>query len=140
MSVATESWTNTLLQNKVNRLITGANNRTSTSELLDMTDSLSIQQMIGYQTLVMAYKILDSKKPVYLANRIYKKTNSTNLRNSKYVNQPKLKLSLTSEGFVARGQALMNRLDATIREEKCLNVFKSMTRQWVKKNIQVKPK
>ena len=48
-----------VLQNKVNRLITGANNRTSTSELLDMTDSLSIQQMIGYQTLVMAYKILD---------------------------------------------------------------------------------
>ena len=77
---------------------------------------------------------------MYLANRIYKKTNSTNLRNSKYVNQPKFKLSLTSEGFVARGQALMNRLDATIREEKCLNVFKSMTRQWVKKNIQVKPK
>ena len=61
-----------VLQNKVNWLITGAHKRTSTSNLPEMTDSLSVQQIICYQTLIMTYKILDSKKPVYLANRICK--------------------------------------------------------------------
>ena len=129
-----------VLQNKVNRLITGADKRTSTSNLLEMTDSLSVQQMIGYQTLIMTYKILDSKKPVYLANRICKNQSMINLRSSKYVNQPNYKLSLTNEGFIARGQALMNKLDASIRNEKSLLAFKFKTREWVKKFIPEKPR
>ena len=88
----------------------------------------------------MTYKILDSKKPVYLANRICKNQSMINLRSSKYVNQPNYKLSLTSEGFIARGQALMNKLDASIRNEKSLLAFKFKTREWVKKFIPEKPR
>ena len=59
-----------VLQNKLNRLLTGSQYNTPTIELLQQTDSLSIQQMIAFQTIVMTFKILKSKKPSYLSRKI----------------------------------------------------------------------
>ena len=42
-----------VLQNSVNRLIT----RARQADLLDDTNSLSIQQMVGYYMLIMVHKI-----------------------------------------------------------------------------------
>ena len=95
--------------------------------------------MIGYQTLVMTYKIMKSGKPAYLARRLHCMPSQTNLRGENRLYQPKLKLSIKGEGFVARGQSLMNKLDSTIRNEESLQVFKHKTREWVKRNIAVKP-
>ena len=128
-----------VLQNKINRIITGANNRTSTAELLKMTDSLSFQQMISYQTLVMTQKIIKSGKPTYLARRLYNMPNRTSLRGENRLYQPRFKLSIKSEGFVARGQTLMNALDSNIRNEESLRNFKSKAREWIIQNIAVKP-
>ena len=55
------------LQNKVNRILTNSRQGTSTSDLLKRTNSLSIQQMIAYQTLITTFKILKTSKPAYLA-------------------------------------------------------------------------
>ena len=52
-----------VLQNKLNRVLTGMDLRTPTSTLLRETNSLSIQQMIAYQTILMAKKIIVSNKP-----------------------------------------------------------------------------
>ena len=59
-----------VLQNKLNRLLTGSQYNTPTIELLQQTDSLSIQQMIAFQTIVLTFKILKSKKPSYLSRKI----------------------------------------------------------------------
>ena len=128
-----------VLQNSVNRILTGAGRETSTSSLLEMTDSLSIQQMIAYQTILMTQKILLSRKPVYIANRIFERDKSVNLRSRRLVNQPKCKLCLKSEGFVARGQSLMNKLDEKVRDKTSLPAFKLALKSWVKNNVSVKP-
>jgi hypothetical protein len=46
-----------VLQNSVNRLITGASHGVATADLLSDTNSLSIQQMMAYYTLIMVHKI-----------------------------------------------------------------------------------
>ena len=124
-----------VLQNKLNRLLTGSDRTTSTRELLEKSNSLSIQQMIAFQTVVMTYKILKSRKPTYLSNRIQEKKNS---RNQNLI-QPNQSLSISKEGFINRGLTLMNMLDVSLRCEPRLDQFKAGLRKWVKINIQIKP-
>ena len=69
-----------VLQNKMNRLLTGADKYTSTADLLVRTNSLSIQQMIAFQTIMMTYKIMKTKKPTYLSNKLIKKNHQLYLR------------------------------------------------------------
>ena len=129
-----------VLQNKINRILTRSGKRTSTKELLNMTKSLSVQQMIAYQTLVMTYKILQTTKPVYISNKISQNENMTNLRNKrKTLNVPRMKLAQAREGFVNRAAVLYNKLDEGTRNSETITVFKRQTRQWVLKNILVKP-
>ena len=127
-----------VIQNKLNRLLTGDRFDTPTSELLRKTDSLSIQQMIGFQTMLMTFKIIKSKKPAYLAKRMQEKPRD--LRRAGNLNQKKSSLSIKKEGFVYRGQALMNKLNVSLRKETNVDVFKKGLRDWVKVNIRVKPK
>ena len=58
-----------VLQNKVNRILTNSSIRTPTIELLQRTNSLSIQQMVAYQTPVTLGKIIKSSKSHYLAKK-----------------------------------------------------------------------
>ena len=55
------------LQNRVNRILLSSNYRTPTTELLRRTNSLSVQQMIAFQTLLMTFKILQTSKPSLLS-------------------------------------------------------------------------
>ena len=59
-----------VLQKSVNRLITGARQGVATADLLRDTDSLSIQQMVAYYTLIMVHKVTMTGKPGYLAGRL----------------------------------------------------------------------
>ena len=67
-------------QNKLNRLLVNADYKTPTSDLLTATGSLSIQQLIAYQTAVMAYKINQSKKPHYLHQKLLTNKSAHDLR------------------------------------------------------------
>ena len=130
-----------VLQNNLNRLLTDTDFNTSTKDLLEMTDSLSVQQMIAYQTMVMAYKIMRSKKPTYLANKMQLSSNQANLRGrSGGVHLPNCSLSIRKEGFVYRSITLMNMLDVPTRCEPKTEKFKVGLRKWVKENISIKPK
>jgi hypothetical protein len=46
-----------VLQNSVNRLITGARHGVATADLVSFTNSFSIQQMVTYYALIMVHKI-----------------------------------------------------------------------------------
>ena len=59
-----------VLQNSVMRLLTDSKRETPTADLLKLTNSLSIQQMVAVQTLSMVHKIINTSKPVYLARKL----------------------------------------------------------------------
>jgi hypothetical protein len=129
-----DSHTLQVLHNKLNRLLTGSQYNTPTLELLQQTNSLSIQQMIAFQTITMTHKILKSKKPSYLSRKIQE-----NSRSSGRLNQPKLSLSISKEGFIYRGIQLTNMLDDSIRSENKLENFKARLWEWVKSIIMPSP-
>ena len=130
-----------VLQNKLNKLLTNADHNTPTAELLDQTGSLSVHQMIAYQTVVATHKVVKSGKPAYLAAKMTIRQNNVDTRHGAgAVLQPAYRSNLAREGFIYRGAKIYNRLNTTFRNQPKLEKFKSGAREWVKKNISIKPK
>ena len=130
-----------VLQNSLNRLLTRAEYNTPTLELLRRTDSLSVQQMIAFQTIVMTHKIMKSQKPTYLAKKLQVRHDGRNLRGySGGVQSSNHSISIVKEGFLYRGSTLVNMLPISLRVEDDLDHFKADLREWVKVNIAAKPK
>ena len=96
--------------------------------------------MVGYQSAVLAYKIVNSGKPSYIANKLKQRQEGMQLRGRLgSMGQVKKKLSISKEGFIFRGGCILNRLDDNLRNEEKLQKFKVGIRAWVKKNISIKP-
>ena len=97
--------------------------------------------MIAYYTAVLAFKIIKAGKPNYLAQRLQRTNIGIDLRaNCGKILIQKTKLSISREGFVQRAGVLFNTLDEALRNEDKLSKFKISLREWVIKNVAVKPK
>ena len=130
-----------VLQNKLNKLLTNADYNTPTVDLLEQTNSLSVHQMIAYQTGVATYKVVKSGKPSYIASKLkVRKTNLDTRQGAGTIEPPRNKRNIAREGFIYRGAQLYNKLDGVLRAEPKLENFKTGLRKWVKTNIAVKPK
>ena len=129
------------LQNKVIRLLVDVDPLTPTTDLLHMTGSLSVHQLVAYQTIIMVRSIIENKKPKYIADKLRPIQGKARLRTGTgNLNIPQYKLSLSREGFVYRGAYIYNLLDETIKKEENLGKFKDNVKGWVKRNISIKPK
>ena len=131
-----------VLQNSVNRLITGARHGVATADLLSDTNTLSVQQMIAYYTLIMVHKITITQKPTYLADRLrLRREGERELRawGGRTVEIPNYSLETSKAGFVYRGGRLYNSLSRSLREEMSISKFKKGTKKWVREHIQVRP-
>ena len=101
-----------VLQNNLNRLLLDAKYDTPTEELLRKTGTLSVQQMIAFQTAVLGFKIIKAGKPSYIAQRMQKKETRMNLREDLgRVIVPRRKLGISREGFICRATMLLNCID-----------------------------
>ena len=132
-----------VLQNSVNRLITGARHGVATADLLSDTNSLSIQQMVAYYTLIMVHKITITGKPAYLAERLkLRNEDERELRGwgGRTVEIPDYSLETSRAGFVFRGGRLYNSVSRNLREEMSISKFKEGAKKWVKEQIPVKPR
>ena len=127
------------LQNKLNKMLLDADYNTPTADLLQQTSSLSIHQMVAYQTAVTTYKIVKSGKPSYIADKM-RQRNLVTRHGDCTVLQPRYSLNIAREGFVYRGAALFNKLGESLRKESKLLKFKTDVREWVKTNISIRPK
>ena len=95
--------------------------------------------MIAYHSAVLTYKIINSGKPSYLAQKL--KQNRVGLRGHLgNIQQKNIKLSIAKEGFIHRGATLLNKLDGNLINETKLDKFKAGMKSWTKKNIAVKPR
>ena len=89
----------------------------------------------------MTYKVIKSGKPEYLSNKLQVRSTERSIRGSLGSVQPaNHSLSITKEGFIYRGMTLMNMMNTSLRCEPNLENFKTDLREWVKRNIAIKPK
>ena len=129
-----------VIQNKLNKLLLNADHNTPTAELLHRSGSLSVHQMIAYQTAVTTYKIVKSGKPSYIASKMkVRQTNQNTRLGESTLQVPKYKLNIAREGFIFRGASIYNKLDECLRSEPKLERFKTGVRDWIKINITIKP-
>ena len=59
-----------VLQNRAARAVTGCSCFTSTKTLLQKCNWLSVQQLIFYQSVILAHKIVTTGSPYYLAQKM----------------------------------------------------------------------
>ena len=131
-----------VLQNCVNRIITGARYGVSTEDLLKETDSLSIMQLMALHTVMLVRKITNTGKPKYLAQRLMLDEGNRNARRAwsgQMIALPPYKLETSKSGFIYRGASLFNSLPFNVRNEKRLKPFKTGAKTWIANNIKIKP-
>ena len=128
-----------VLQNKLNRLILNAPSRTSTAELLNEMDALSIQQLIANHTVVTAKKILISRKPSYLAQRLVESEKLRTTRGGSKFLLPKYSLCSSREGFLYRSIILLNKMGQEIYNIEKIDRFKQEAKKWILHHVPIKP-
>ena len=107
-----------MLQNNLCRVLLGARNDTPTEVLLNESKSLSVQQMIAFQTAVLAFKIIRSGKPSYIAHKLTKQEAGMTLRGSLgRIVIKNTRLTISREGFIHRASLLMNSIGEALRKE-----------------------
>ena len=125
------------------RIITGLPTLTPTTTLLSKTNSLSIQQLIAKSTLMMVFKILQTSKPKYLAEKMKVRTSQGERRiphrSIGMLEARTANLSLSKESFIVRGSQLFNKLPVSLRLENDVIRFKQGMIKWVAENVRAKP-
>ena len=125
------------LQNKVMRMITGSGYNTPVKELLQKTNSFSVNQLIVYKTLTAIFKIKRSGEPRYLANRLgFEKQQNNNggiiaHRRLYDITNIDFRLARGRESLLYRGCKLWYSLDLTLKVEGSLIIFKQRLRDWI---------
>ena len=100
--------------------------------LQDLTEKLNwltVRQLISYHTLLMVYKVRQSKEPEYLANFLL------NENRMGHIILPNTSLGLARKSFIWRGSETLNNLPLTIRAAVKISSFKKSTKLWVQENI-----
>ena len=132
-----------VLQNSVMRLLTDKKRDTPTTDLLRMTNSLSIQQMVAFQTLIMVHKVIKSSKHAYLAAKLMVRVERDGRRvlerSQGRIAPANHTLGSSRGGFVYRGSKLFNSLPMHLRMEPNLRKYRESVRKWVLETIQARP-
>ena len=132
-----------VLQNKILRMSTNSSYDTPVAQLLQKSGSLSINQLIGYTTVLAFYKIRQTKEPAYLAKRMGLFENLNNSRSSRTrFNKSKITFNMARarEGFLYRGESLWLLLPDDLKQETQLSRFKTKLREWIKLKIKPLPR
>ena len=133
-----------VLQNKSLRLISRMGYSTSTKELLEKCNTLSVHQLVVYHTATQIFKIQNTKQPIYHYNRLFlNNENDVNQNNTRFqdinINRVDFDLSLARSSFFYQGPQVWSSLPNNIRMANSLPSFKIMCKQWIRQNIAIKP-
>ena len=125
-------------------MISGSTNDTTVSQLLYMTGSLSINQLIAFTTTLTFFKIRQTKEPVYLATRmgLYLEQNNEIVNRTRHglKNTIIFDLMRAREGFLYRGEYLWPLLPLELRQETRLSTFRYKLKDWTRNKIPPLPR
>ena len=128
-----------VLQNKILRLKTNLPKETPTETLIKVSGDLSVQQLTAYTSLLTAQKSIFHQEPAYLAKTLNLRSNQDQPHRKQNVMSVKSNLTVSRGGFFYRTAALYNNLPDDLRSPMDPKAFKPKLRNWVKKNIAIKP-
>ena len=128
-----------VIQNKVVRTIYKLPFDTPIYILMNRSNWLSVNQMVVFHSLMSIYKILKTKKPKFLYDKInmnYEHYSHTTRASSRCdIIIPFLRLNLSMNSFLYRSMKLWNDLPIHIRDISETNRFKICVKTYIKENI-----
>ena len=129
-----------IIQNKVAQAVTRRDWSVSSKELLSQCGWLSVNQLAFYHSVLLVFKVRQSREPRYLYNMHNSWSYSYTTRQAenglvRVVQKPKLEL--TRESFRLRAANSYNQLPANIRTCTKVELFKKMVKTWTMENIPI---
>ena len=129
-----------VLQNKTLRIITRNNQLNApTEELLSETNSLSVNQLGIFHTVMTAFKAIRCDKPKYLANKLKLRKPEAGTAFPHRQTNATCTLTISRSGFFYRAAKVWNLLPAGQRSELSASAFKSNLRNWILEFVPRKP-
>ena len=130
-----------VLQNRAARSVTGCGWFTPKRKLLKMCKWLSINQLVFYQAVVMAHKIVLTSSPYHLAGKM-STTHPRETRQStsgciRFGENFSANQAPVQKSFCHRATGQYNTIPASLRSEKSMPSFKLKLKKWVESNIPV---
>ena len=129
-----------VLQNKALRLYLRKPYDTPTSDLLLLSNQLSVHQLVAYHSAVQVFKIRESQKPSYHFERLFARSQSSRYSSSSTeANRIDYEISLARNSFFFQASRIWNSLPQPVQLSRNVNTFKSSCKTWVKRNIAMRP-
>ena len=138
-----------IVQNKAARLVTKCGKRTPVKSLLNQCGWLSVAQLSVFHSLVLVFKVLETKSPQYLYDKL-SGTQEEMHYETRYTREQQrnqtIKLGpdshaegeLAKRSFKYRASAKWNTLPLSIRQARNLRNFKFELKKWVLTNVPIK--
>ena len=130
-----------LLQNRAARLVTGLDWYTPIDKLLQQCGWLSINQLVYFHSLALAYQVKTNSMPKYLSDNFSCEfSRQTRLATGGGIRRvEKSRTSLRQAAFQVRAAQLWNDLPIDIRRCRTVVSFKVKLKEWVKSSISTYP-
>ena len=130
-----------VLQNRAARSVTGCGWFTPKRKLMKMCKWLSINQLVFYQAVVMAHKIVLTSSPYHLASKM-STTHPRETRQStsgciRFGENFSANQAPVQKSFCHRATGQYNTIPASLRSERSMPSFKLKLKKWVESNIPV---
>ena len=128
-------------QNRAARIVTKLDWTTHSAELLRQCGWMSVNQLVVYHSVVLVYKVMQSKSPRYL-HSVFLTSYSyqTKQADKKLLRQTRnMDLDISHSSFRWRAGQAFNDLPLEIRSLGKLVKFKNKARIWIKANIPLYP-
>ena len=116
-------------QNRAARIVLNLPPRFNRDIMYKRVGWMSVQQLIAYHSLLVVYRVRQSKEPEYLARPLSR----DNYRGNIIIENSRLGLYKSS--FIPRASALWNTLPAVLRNTAKVGTFKMELRKWVDANV-----
>ena len=118
-----------VLQNKIARLVSGFDCRTSRNLIFDRVGWMTIRQLVQFHTSITVCRIRKSAEPEYLATCLLNENRNGNII-------IKLsRLTLYRKSFLYRGICNWNSLSCDLKNIEDSKLFKRELRQWIFKRV-----
>ena len=124
-----------VLQNRAARSVTGCVWVTPKRKLLKLCKWLSINQLVFYQSVIMAHKIVLTNTPYHLATKMTpthpRRTRQSTSGCIRYGENLAANQATIQTGFCHRTTLQYNTIPATLRAVKSMAIFKTQLKKWV---------
>ena len=118
-----------VLQNRAAQIVLKSPPRTSRDWMFSKLGWMTVQQLISYHTLIVIYRIRQSKQPEFLAKKL------THENRQGHIIAKNIELRLYRKVFFYRESLLWNKLPEHLRKMKKISIFKNNLQDWVETKV-----